>query len=141
MKLVDVDNFWEYDEIVDIEEVGDIETLDISVSGDNLFCANNILTHNSGFHTENPDMTTISESIGLCATADCITSIFQNDEDRELGVIRLGMMKNRYGARGTTQAMRIDYSTLSILQSDEDPVVSDNFSDSTFRILTSLSEA
>lgn len=95
----------------------------------------------SGFNTENPDMTTISESIGLCATADCIASIFQNDEDRELGVIRLGMMKNRYGARGTTQAMRIDYSTLSILQSDEDPVMSDDFSDSTFKILTALSEA
>jgi replicative DNA helicase len=94
----------------------------------------------SGFNTENPDMTTISESIGLCATADCITSIFQNDEDRELGVIRLGMMKNRYGARGTTQAMRIDYSTLSILQSDEDPVMSDEYNDNTFKILTSLSE-
>lgn len=94
----------------------------------------------SGFNTENPDMTTISESIGLCATADCITSIFQNDEDRELGVIRLGMMKNRYGARGTTQAMRIDYSTLSISQSDEDPVLQEEYSDSTFRILEALSE-
>ncbi len=94
----------------------------------------------SGFNTENPDMTTISESIGLCATADCITSIFQNDEDRELGVIRLGMMKNRYGTRGTTQAMRIDYSTLSISQSDEDPVLQEEYSDSTFRILEALSE-
>lgn len=94
----------------------------------------------SGFNTENPDMTTISESIGLCATADCITSIFQNEEDRELGVIRLGMMKNRYGARGTTQAMRIDYSTLSISQSDEDPVLQEEYSDSTFRILEALSE-
>lgn len=94
----------------------------------------------SGFNTENPDMTTISESIGLCATADCITSIFQNDEDRELGVIRLGMMKNRYGARGTTQAMRIDYSTLSISQSDEDPILQEEYSDSTFRILEALSE-
>jgi hypothetical protein len=35
-------------------------------------------------------------------------------------VIRLGMMKNRFGPRGMVQAMRIDYSTLSIYQSEDD---------------------
>jgi hypothetical protein len=29
------------------------------------------------------------------------------------------MMKNRFGARGTTTAMKIDYSTLTITQSDD----------------------
>jgi len=46
-------------------------------------------------------------------------SIYQNEEDRELNIIRLGMMKNRYGPRGNTQAMRIDYSTLTIDQADD----------------------
>jgi len=64
-------------------------------------------------------LATISESIGLAATADVILSIYQNEEDRGLGIIRLGMMKNRYGPRGTTQAMRIDYSTLSIEEADD----------------------
>lgn len=73
----------------------------------------------SGFDQDNPDLATISESIGLAATADVIISIFQNDEDRDLGIIRLGMMKNRYGPRGMTQAMRIDYSTLTIEQADD----------------------
>ena len=73
----------------------------------------------SGFDTENPDLATISESIGLAATADVIVSIYQNVEDRELGIIRLGMMKNRYGPRGHTQPMRIDYSTLTITQADD----------------------
>tara|TARA_R110000824_G_scaffold43385_1_gene127054 strand:+ start:2284 stop:3552 length:1269 start_codon:yes stop_codon:yes gene_type:complete len=73
----------------------------------------------AGFDTDNPDLATISESIGLAATADVIVSIFQNEEDRELGIIRLGMMKNRYGPRGTTQAMRINYSTLSIEEADD----------------------
>lgn len=76
----------------------------------------------SGFSTENPELATISESVGLAATADVIVSIYQNEEDRELGVIRLGMMKNRYGPRGHTQAMRIDYSTLSITQLQDSPV-------------------
>ncbi len=73
----------------------------------------------AGFDQDNPDLATISESIGLAATADVIMSIFQNDEDRDLGIIRLGMMKNRYGPRGMTQPMRIDYSTLSIEQADD----------------------
>lgn len=73
----------------------------------------------SGFDQENPDLATISESIGLAATADVICSIYQNDEDREMNIIRLGMMKNRYGVRGMTQAMSIDYSTLTIEQADD----------------------
>ena len=81
----------------------------------------------AGFDQDNPDLATISESIGLAATADVILSIFQNDEDRDLGIIRLGMMKNRYGPRGMTQPMRIDYSTLSIEQADDvDDLEDDN---------------
>ena len=73
----------------------------------------------AGFDQDNPELATISESIGLAATADVIVSIYQNEEDRELNIIRLGMMKNRYGPRGNTQAMRIDYSTLTIDQADD----------------------
>lgn len=73
----------------------------------------------AGFDQDNPDLATISESIGLAATADVILSIFQNAEDRDLGIIRLGMMKNRYGPRGMTQAMRIQYDTLTIEQADD----------------------
>jgi hypothetical protein len=37
------------------------------------------------------------------------------------------MMKNRYGPRGMTQPMRIDYSTLSIEQADDvDDLEDDN---------------
>jgi replicative DNA helicase len=68
----------------------------------------------------NPDMSGIAESLAIVMTADCIVSIFQNEEDQEMAVIRLGMMKNRFGPRGMVQAMRIDYSTLSIYQSDDD---------------------
>ena len=73
----------------------------------------------TGFDQDNPELATISESIGLAATADCIVSIYQSEEDREMEIIRLGMMKNRFGIRGTTQAMRIDYNTLSIEQADD----------------------
>lgn len=74
----------------------------------------------SSFSKDNPGMEGISESIAVAATADSILSIFQSDEDMELGIIKLGMMKNRFGPRGTVQAMLIDYNTLSLRQSDED---------------------
>lgn len=74
----------------------------------------------SSFGKDNPGMEGISESIGVAATADVILSIFQSDEDMEMGLIRLGMMKNRFGPRGMIQAMKILYETLTIIQSDEE---------------------
>lgn len=68
---------------------------------------------------ESPGMEYIAESLGIAATADVIMSIFQNEEDLEMGIIKLGLMKNRFGARGIVQAMRIQYDTLSVVQSDE----------------------
>lgn len=72
------------------------------------------------FGKENPGMEGIAESIGVAATADVIMSIFQTEEDMEMGLIKLGMIKNRFGPRGMVQAMRILYDTLTILQSDEE---------------------
>ena len=89
----------------------------------------------SGFNTDNPDLATISESVGLAATADVIVSIFQNEEDRDLGIIRLGMMKNRYGPRGHTQAMRIDYPTLTITQAEDATVSNDDLTLNALQLL------
>ena len=72
------------------------------------------------FDTENPKMGGLAESIAIATTSDSITSIFQSDEDREMGIIRLGKMKNRFGPMGMVQTMKIDYSTLTVFQSDED---------------------
>jgi replicative DNA helicase len=70
----------------------------------------------SGINEQNPGVENISESIGLAATADCIMSIWQDEGDVDLGVIRLGMVKNRYGQNYGTCTMAIDYSTLSLSQ-------------------------
>ena len=72
----------------------------------------------SGVGTMNPKTDTVSESFGLPATADVMISIFQSDEDRELGIIRFGLMKNRYGQRDISSPMKIDYPTLTITDSD-----------------------
>jgi replicative DNA helicase len=77
----------------------------------------------SGYGKDNPGMETASESIGVMQTGDVGVSIFQSEEDKELGIIKLGMMRNRYGPMGMVQSMKIEYDTLSIVQSDEDEEV------------------
>lgn len=72
----------------------------------------------SGFDIENPDMTTISESIGLAATADFIASVYQQEGDNMNNRLRFGLMKNRWGTNSGSNIFGIDYSTLSIYEDD-----------------------
>jgi replicative DNA helicase len=72
----------------------------------------------SGYNETDPGLDTIGESYGMGATADCVVSIWQRDEDSELNVINMGMMKNRFGPNFGTCAMNIDYSTLTVTEQD-----------------------
>ena len=68
----------------------------------------------TGYDIKEPGLNTVSESIALPATADVMLSIWQDDTDREHGVIKLGMMKNRFGSNHGTCNLAIDYNTLNI---------------------------
>ena len=70
------------DEIICIEDVGMKPTVDISVTGDNLFFCNDILTKNS---------------MGTGHTADLIIAIINNEELERLGQYLLKQIKNRIG--------------------------------------------
>lgn len=80
----------------------------------------------NSYNSDNPGMEGIAESLGVAMTSDVIMSIFQSDEDMEMGIIKLGMMKNRFGPRGMIQAMKIDYPTLTISQSSEESEIMDD---------------
>ncbi len=86
-----------YDEIISIECVGEIETIDINVSGNNLFFANNILTHNSGISDTDPGVDAIAEAISVLHTADFAISITRTEELDKLGQILFKQQKNRFG--------------------------------------------
>lgn len=66
-----------------------------------------------------PSLTGISESIGLAATADFICSVYQEEEDAESGIIRMSLLKNRFGQNFGSSAFAIDYSTLTITEDKE----------------------
>lgn len=68
----------------------------------------------AGYNEVNPGLDTVGESYGLAATADAIFSIWREEEDIEMGVIKLGVMKNRFGENYGSIAMEIDYDTLTL---------------------------
>jgi hypothetical protein len=77
------DSLLEYnDEIVSIEEVGDLETIDISVSGDSLFYCNDILTKNS---------------FGVPASTDLMLAMIATEELEAMNQILFKQLKNRNG--------------------------------------------
>lgn len=71
-----------------------------------------------GYEITDPGLKTISESMGLAMTGDVILSIWQEDTDKELGVIKMGFMKNRFGPNYGHCSMRIDYTTLTITEDE-----------------------
>jgi hypothetical protein len=79
--------------ILKIEELDEREMVDIEVSGNHLFYANNVLTHNSSSDVE---LTDTSESFGLPATADLMFALISTEELEGLGQILVKQLKNRY---------------------------------------------
>ena len=79
--------------ILKIEELDEREMIDIEVSGNHLFYANDILTHNSSSDVE---LTDTSESFGLPATADLMFALISTEELENLGQILVKQLKNRY---------------------------------------------
>jgi replicative DNA helicase len=75
-------------------------------------------TNRSAYNEANPGLETTSESMGLAHTADAQFSIWSEQEDIELGIIHLGITKNRFGPRDCHTVLEIDYPTLSLKDPD-----------------------
>jgi len=72
------------------------------------------------FNTASPGMEGISESIGLAATCDVICSLWQEPEDKELGIINMGMQKNSFGPNYGSGAFKCNYNTLTLKETNPD---------------------
>jgi replicative DNA helicase len=63
-----------------------------------------------------PDMGKTSESMGLSMTVDAQFSIWTQEGDSDLGIIHMGIVKNRFGGRELYTHLNIDYETLSLTE-------------------------
>jgi hypothetical protein len=82
-----------FDMIVEIIEMNEMDAIDIEVSGNHYFFANEILTHNSN---SDPGLEDTSESFGLPATADFMFALVSNEELQQLNQMLVKQLKNRY---------------------------------------------
>jgi replicative DNA helicase len=72
------------------------------------------------------DLDKTSESMGLSHTVDAQFSIWTEEGDTDLGIIHMGIVKNRFGPRKHTTILGIDYPTLTLKEIDEQDILSDN---------------
>lgn len=100
------------DEIISIEECDAIEMIDFDVTGDRLFYANGILTHNSAVNNDDAGNDAVSDSMGSVMTADFIMFLLQNEEMKERNEIICKVTKNRLNGRTDSFMMNVDYKRM-----------------------------
>jgi len=106
------------DEIISIEETGEIEMIDISVSGDHLFLANGILTHNSAsdLPIEDINRTHIAESNKKFNTADTMIAFGGTPDQRAQGNLFAKTLKARHGQENIIIPFDVEYQYLKITE-------------------------
>lgn len=107
-----------WEKILNIEEVGDVDMIDIEVSGNHLFYANDILTHNSNSDLGLEDT---SESFGLPATADFMFALISTEELESLNQIMVKQLKNRYSDPSSNRrfVVGIDRSKMRLYNAED----------------------
>lgn len=65
-------------------------------------------------NTENPGVEKVSESIGVGFTVDAQFGIWATEESKSVGLIHMGVQKNRFGPNFGTTTFKIDFNTLTI---------------------------
>lgn len=114
-----MDQFIE-DEIIEIEVVGWEDTIDIEVSDDHLFVANDILTHNSSVNEMEHDHSHIAGGISKIQTADNVISILATPAMRDRGQYQFQFLKTRSSSGvGSKVIMGFDQDTLRIYDLEE----------------------
>lgn len=101
------------DEIVEIEYIGEQETVDIDVTGNRLFYANGILTHNSAVDEVEFDHSHISGGLSKVQTADNVIGIFTSIAMKERGRVQIQFMKTR-SSGGVGQKVDLEYDPDSL---------------------------
>ena len=115
------------DEIESIEYLGVEETIDINVSGNRLFYANDILTHNSAVEEVEFDHSHISGGISKINTADNVFGIFTSRAMRERGRYQIQIMKTR-SSSGVGTKVDLEFNMESLRITDPGEEAQDSYS-------------
>lgn len=78
-----------------------------------------VQTNRSGYGDNQPELESTSESMGIAHTVDAQISIWTSDEDKDLHIIHMGIVKNRFGPRDCQSILEIYYPTLKLKEPDD----------------------
>lgn len=91
---------YEMDEIVNIEFIGDEDTIDITVDDTHMFYGNDIYTHNSAISAQVLDGTNMGGSIKKGQIGHFIVGVAKTPEQKLNGTATLSIIKSRFGRDG-----------------------------------------
>lgn len=78
------------------------------------------------FNSEDADLDSMSQSIQISEDADVVLNLFQKDGDKEAGILRMKVLKNRLGGQiGKKMEFDINYTNLCVDDVDEDRITGD----------------
>jgi replicative DNA helicase len=78
-----------------------------------------VQTNRSGYGDDQPELESTAESMGISHTVDAQIAIWTSDEDKDLQLIHMGIVKNRFGPRDCNSILEIDYPTLRLREPDD----------------------
>jgi replicative DNA helicase len=78
-----------------------------------------VQTNRSGYGDDMPNLETTSESMGIAHTVDAQIAIWTKEEDKDMNIIHMGIVKNRFGPRECYSILEIDYPTLKLKEPDD----------------------
>jgi hypothetical protein len=115
-----------YPKIVLIEEVGVVDVIDIEVSGNNLFFANGILTHNSAITATREQKSLgqdmIQGGISKINTADLAIALVKDEAMDAAGIFRFEFLKSR-NSSAVNKKLEMDWSNESLRIADAKTVM------------------
>ena len=89
-----------------------------------------VQTNSEGMNNENVGMENISQSRGIAFTTDFLMALFQTDDDRENGMIKGRLLKNRLGGMvGKVLDFKLEPGSLVLSDVSYNPDVQVEFSD------------
>ena len=108
------------DEIIEIEYIGEQDTIDINVSGNRLFYANDILTHNSAVDEAEQTQAMIGGGISKIQRADNVIAIYQSASMKERGEFVCTFLKTRSSAGVNSKVyLHFDVDSMRITDHEE----------------------
>ena len=98
------------DEIISIEPIGEIETVDITVDDTHMFFANDVYSHNSSAEGEIIVGEQVAGAYAKIMIGDFVISLSRKVTDKISGTGRFYIIKNRFGPDGLTLPSKINMS-------------------------------